>query len=453
MTEPTRNLLLVDADAARTAKLREALAAGRIAVHAVKDTAAAITALESASFDAILLGQNPAQSAAHVVTEFVTRCPDIPVLPFVSDGDGEDARAAMDAGASDYLSSSFDPAEVSFVVNKAIAAAQPVAEAPPVKRGGREQMALVSAPMREVFETVRRAAQGVATVLVRGESGAGKEVVARRVHMLSPRRDRPFIKVHCAALPEQILESELFGYEKGAFTGAVTRKPGRVELAEGGTLFLDEIGDISLAMQVKLLRVLQDKQFERLGGTRTLDADVRFVAATHRNLEKMIKKGEFREDLYYRLNVVRVDVPPLRERADDVEPLVLQFVTNFATENAKQVRLSLEALELLKKARWPGNVRQLQNFVERLVVLTDSAVIGGAEVQAELERQAGAFSASDTQSEVSLVELDAVVRRAERKAIQKALQKSRGDRTLAARILGISRRTLFYKLSDMSLDD
>ena len=226
------------------------------------------------------------------------------MLPFVSDGEGEDARAALSAGAADCLSSALDPAEVLFVVKKAIAAAQPVAEAPPVKRGGREQMALVSTPMREVFETVRRAAQGVATVLVRGESGAGKEVVARRVHMLSPRRDRPFIKVHCAALPEQILESELFGYEKGAFTGAVTRKAGRVELAEGGTLFLDEIGDISLAMQVKLLRVLQDKQYERLGGTRTLDADVRFVAATHRNLEKMIKKGEFREDLYYRLSVV-----------------------------------------------------------------------------------------------------------------------------------------------------
>jgi two-component system response regulator AtoC len=254
-------------------------------------------------------------------------------------------------------------------------------------------------------------------------------------------------------LPEQILESELFGYEKGAFTGAVTRKLGRVELAEGGTLFLDEIGDISLAMQVKLLRVLQDKQFERLGGTKTLNADVRFVAATHRNLERMIKKGEFREDLYYRLNVVRIDVPPLRERADDIEPLLVQFVSNFAAENGKQVRLSAEAVKLLKSARWPGNVRQLQNFVERLVVLTDSSLVSAQEVQAELELQAGAFSAGDAQSEVSLVELEAVVRRAERKAIRKALQKSNGDRTLAARILGISRRTLFYKLSDMSLEE
>jgi len=452
MTEPIRNLLLVSVDASRTAALRGALSESAT-LHSAKDLAAGLTATESTSFDAILLGETAARPLADAVTEFVNRCPDIPVLPFVKDEEGAEARAALAAGATETLSHSLDASEVLFVIKKAITTSEPVAEAPPVKRGGREQLALVSAPMREVFETVRRAAQGVATVLVRGESGAGKEVVARRVHLLSPRRDRPFIKVHCAALPEQILESELFGYEKGAFTGAVSRKPGRVELAEGGTLFLDEIGDISLAMQVKLLRVLQDKQYERLGGTRTLNADVRFVAATHRNLEKMIKKGEFREDLYYRLNVVRVDVPPLRERKDDVEPLVLQFVANFAAENQKQVRLSTEALELLKSARWPGNVRQLQNFVERLVVLTDSVVIGGSEVQAELERQAGAFSASDTQSEVSLVELEAVVRRAERKAIQKALQKSRGDRTLAARILGISRRTLFYKLSDMSLDD
>ena len=453
MTEFSRKLLLIDADGPRVATLREALAVGRLALEHVPSAQAAYSLLETESFDALLLGGSAGSSVPEAVADFVNRCPDVPVLPLVADGEGADARAAMEAGAADFLSSALAPAELLFVVNQAITAGARDADAPPVKRGGREQMTLVSAPMREVFETVRRAAQGVATVLVRGESGAGKEVVARRVHLLSPRRDKPFIKVHCAALPEQILESELFGYEKGAFTGAVTRKLGRVELAEGGTLFLDEIGDISLAMQVKLLRVLQDKQFERLGGTKTLNADVRFVAATHKNLERMIKKGEFREDLYYRLNVVRVDVPPLRERADDIEPLLLQFVSNFATENNKQVRLSAEAVELLKKARWPGNVRQLQNFVERLVVLTDSSVVGAQEVQAELELQAGAFSAGDAQSEVSLVELEAVVRRAERKAIRKALQKSNGDRTLAARILGISRRTLFYKLSDMSLEE
>ena len=453
MSDLSRKLLLIDTDEARAEALHEALAAGHFALRHVTSAQAAEALLEGESFDALLLGNGAGNSVAEAVAELVNRCPDIPVLALVVDGEGADARAAMEAGAADFVASTLAPAELLFVVNQAIKAGQRVAEAPPVKRGGREQMTLVSAPMREVFETVRRAAQGVATVLVRGESGAGKEVVARRVHLLSPRREKPFIKVHCAALPEQILESELFGYEKGAFTGAVTRKLGRVELAEGGTLFLDEIGDISLAMQVKLLRVLQDKQFERLGGTKTLDANVRFVAATHKNLERMIKTGDFREDLYYRLNVVRVDVPPLRERVDDIEPLVLQFVSNFASENGKQVRLAAEAVELLKKARWPGNVRQLQNFVERLVVLTDSSIVTAAEVQAELERQAGAYAASDVQSEVSLIELEAVVRRAERKAIRKALQKSNGDRTLAARILGISRRTLFYKLSDMSLED
>ncbi len=453
MTELSRKLLLIDADGPRVETLRAALAPGRLTLQHVPSAEAAYALLESESFDALLLGSGAGPSVAEAVTDFVSRWPDVPMLPLVADGEGADARAAMEAGAADFLSSTLAPAELLFVVNQALTAGARVADAPPVKRGGREQMTLVSAPMREVFETVRRAAQGVATVLVRGESGAGKEVVARRVHLLSPRREKPFIKVHCAALPEQILESELFGYEKGAFTGAVTRKLGRVELAEGGTLFLDEIGDISLTMQVKLLRVLQDKQFERLGGTKTLNADVRFVAATHKNLERMIKKGEFREDLYYRLNVVRVDVPPLRDRADDIEPLLLQFVSNFAAENSKQVRLSTEAVELLKKARWPGNVRQLQNFVERLVVLTDSSVVGAQEVQAELELQAGAYAAGDAQSEVSLVELEAVVRRAERKAIRKALQKSNGDRTLAARILGISRRTLFYKLSDMSLEE
>jgi two-component system, NtrC family, response regulator AtoC len=450
MSQPPRTVLLVDGDPRRVESVQGALSAGGITVRHARNRAPAFDALGDANFDAIVVGRDLTDaSPLELIRELVAGWSDIPVVALLAGDDVNDATGAVSAGAVDYLHEGFEPAEILFTVKKAITTGEVVAQAPPAPPPNRHEAKIASRVMQEVFETARRVAQGTA-MMIRGESGVGKEVIARRLHALSPRRDRPFVKVHCAALPEQILESELFGYEKGAFTGAVTRKPGRVELAEHGTLFLDEIG-VSPAIQVKLLRILQDKEYERLGGTRTLRADVRFVAATHRNLERMIKKGEFREDLYYRLNVVRIDVPPLRERLEDIEHLVAYFFATFAREHAKTVRLAPDAAVLLKAQRWPGNVRQLQNFVERLVVLSDAPVISKDEVQIELEREVGAFTSSDVPSEVSVIELAAAVGQAERRAIQKALKRAGGDRTLAARILGVSRRTLFYKLREYQL--
>jgi two-component system response regulator AtoC len=313
--------------------------------------------------------------------------------------------------------------------------------------------------MRELAQTITRVANGIATVLVRGESGSGKELVARRIHEESPRAGGPFVKVHCAALPDNLLESELFGYEKGAFTGATARKPGRVELAEGGTLFLDEIGDITPAVQVKLLRVLQDREFEPLGGTRTVKADVRFVAATHRDLQTLVAKGEFREDLFYRLNVVSLWVPPLRARPDDIEHLAVHFCQTVAASNGRgSIGLDVQALDLLKKHSWPGNVRELQNFVERLVVLSSGPRISAADVARELKRPAGpigfALATSNSpaaKEESSVVELEAAVQKAERRALEKALKSANGNRAVAARLLGISVRSLYYKLEQHQL--
>src|ERR1700687_1658062 len=223
--------------------------------------------------------------------------------------------------------------------------------------------------MHEVIEPIRRASGGNATVLIRGESGTGKELAARMIHRQSARATGPLIKVQCAALPESLLESELFGYEKGAFTGAACRKPGRVELAQGGTLFLDEIGDLTPMVQVKLLRLLQDREFEPLGGTRSRQADVRFIAATHRDLEAMMAKGEFREDLFYRLNVIPIWLPPLRARPEDAGLLARHFCAVFSAHHQKpETSLDPTALGALRAQKWPGNVRQLQNFIERLVI-------------------------------------------------------------------------------------
>jgi two-component system response regulator AtoC len=323
-----------------------------------------------------------------------------------------------------------------------------------------------SKTMQQVRELIGRAAPGNATVLVRGESGTGKELVARAVHDQSPRRAKPFVKVHCAALPDNLLESELFGYERGAFTGAEARKPGRVELAQGGTLFLDEIGDITPAMQVKLLRLLQDRQYERLGGVESLKADVRFIAATHRDLEGMSERNEFRQDLFFRLNVVPIWLPPLRARRDDIELLARAFCAASAEANGKPgTELDAGALAALRAQRWPGNVRQLQNLVERLVVLTSGPIIGAAEVTAALsgpvrfvtqtaapgageEAQGGGVPAACGE----VRSLDEEVREAERRALRKALEQAGGNRTEAARILGVSRRTLYTKLQELGIE-
>jgi two-component system response regulator AtoC len=328
---------------------------------------------------------------------------------------------------------------------------------------------------------IDKAAPGKATILVRGETGTGKELVARAIHTGSDRADGPLVVVHCGALPDTLLEAELFGHEKGAFTGADRQKKGRVELAQGGTLFLDEIGDVSVSVQVKLLRLLQEKSFERLGSTTPIDADVRFVAATHRNLEAMVKRGEFREDLFYRLNVVPVWVPPLRARRDDVKLLAAHFCREFAKDNGKVFSLDDGALEAISEQRWPGNVRQLQNFIERLVVLSSVERIGRADITRELSdgspfvteipeagsrvarltlegdvlrKRAVTIASQMTAPERTpgqVLPLEEQVRVAECKAIAEALKVAGNNRSKAARLLGVSRQTLYKKMREHDL--
>jgi two-component system response regulator AtoC len=330
-----------------------------------------------------------------------------------------------------------------------------------------------------VRDMIKRVSPGKTTILVRGESGTGKELVARAIHAASERASGPLVVIHCAALPDTLLESELFGYEKGAFTGAAARKLGRVERASGGALFLDEIGDVTPAMQVKLLRLLQERTFERLGGHEPIAADVRFVAATHRDLDGMVKRGEFREDLFYRLNVVPVWVPPLRARRHDVEQLAVHFCRGFAEEAGKtRVALDEEALARIRSERWPGNVRQLQNFIERLVVLSDDAPIDVQQIAAQLggaspfvtEATEGGTRAERTAQQsqalrrsvamalgrgsldtADVLPLDEQLRDAERAAIEQALAAAAGNRSKAARLLGVSRQTLYNKLKEHGL--
>jgi len=284
------------------------------------------------------------------------------------------------------------------------------------------------------------------TVLIRGESGTGKEMVAHAIHYNSPRANKPFVKVSCAALPDTLIESELFGYEKGAFTGAETRKKGRFELAEGGTLFLDEIGDINLATQVKLLRVLQEREFERLGSTETIKVNVRMLAATNKDMEKALAAGTFREDLYYRLNVFSIFVPPLRERKADLLLLVDHILEKLSREHRKSIkRISTPAIDMLMSYHWPGNVRELENTLERAVLMCDGQVIHGHHLPPSLQTA----EASGTVTRVSLSD---AVAGFEKDLIQDALKTTRGNRAKAARLLDTTERVLNYKVRKYAID-
>jgi Nif-specific regulatory protein len=303
-----------------------------------------------------------------------------------------------------------------------------------------------SGPMRQVYEQVARVARTNTTVLLRGESGTGKELIAHAIHYNSSRVKKPFVKVSCAALPQDLIESELFGYEKGAFTGAQAAKKGRFEIADGGTLFLDEIGDLNLATQVKLLRVLQEREFERLGSTETVRVNIRLVAATNKDLEKAIAAGEFREDLYYRLNVFSIFVPPLRERKPDVLLLADHFLEKFSREHGKHVkRISTPAIDMLMSYHWPGNVRELSNVIERAVVVCDANVIHAHHLPPTLQTA----EASDTTIKLSL---DEIVSAVEKDALQDALKSTRGSRAKAARLLSTTERIFNYKVRKYEID-
>ncbi|MCX5894845.1 MAG: sigma-54 dependent transcriptional regulator [Proteobacteria bacterium] len=312
-----------------------------------------------------------------------------------------------------------------------------------------------SQAMRKVLDLVSQVASSSANILITGESGVGKEVIAQAIHDQSPRKDKPFIKISCAALPETLLEAELFGYERGAFTGAIARREGRFELAHGGTLFLDEVGDINPAIQVKLLRVLQSGEFERLGGGKTFKADARLIAATNTSLKELVDKKKFREDLYYRLNVINIHIPPLRERKEDIPLLANHFLQIYSTKNDKKIDgISKEALDILLKYHWQGNVRELENTIERAVVLTRESFISPADIPDEIVRTVEENRTTPIEERVLNIPIGKIpLREIERMVLEETLKQSKGDKNIASKLLGISTRTIYRRIDEEGEDN
>ena len=441
-------ILVVDDEPAQVDALAGFLKKLGYGVRKADSAEKALEIVRSEPVDLVLTDMRmPGMDGVSLVREIKRQNSEIDVIVMTAFGSVESAVEAMKNGALDYLSKPIDLDQLEVVVEKARERRQLISE----NRWLREQLAdgygfggivSVSPAMSEALSVAARAAVSKATVLILGESGTGKELVARAIHQASPRRERPFVVVNCAALPESLLESELFGHEKGAFTGADRLRKGRFELADGGTLFIDEVGDLPPATQVKLLRVLQEGAFERVGGTETIHVDVRIVAATNRALDVMVQRGEFREDLYYRLNVVRVWLPPLRERREDIPPLLDHFLHRFASENNKQIDgFSKEALDLLLKYDYPGNVRELQNIVEQAVVLARDRVITTRDLPATLRSQM-----SEKPEETEGRTFAEKVAAFEKKLILDALEQAGGVQTRAAELLGMTERNLRYKM-------
>ena len=372
--------------------------------------------------------------------------PETPVILITAFGTIEAAVAALKQGAIDYLTKPLNLEELLHRIRLVSERYRILNENRELREALQERHRIEgiigeSGPMLEVLSLVRRVAPSEATVLIRGESGTGKELIAKAIHFGSPRARGPLVKVNCAALPEALLESELFGHEKGAFTGALTSRQGRFELANGGTIFLDEIGDLPLHLQAKLLRVLQEREYEKVGSSRSVKVNVRILAASHRPLEALIKAGQLREDLYYRLNVVTILIPPLRERRTDLVLLIEHFLRRFAEKNGKTIRgLTPEAREILLRYDYPGNVRELENIVERAVVLTRDDVIGSGDLPLTVQEPEIA-DGGDRETNLTVA-----VEALERRMIRDALAQSDGVQTRAADLLGLGERGLRYKL-------
>jgi DNA-binding NtrC family response regulator len=377
----------------------------------------------------------------------------LPVVVMTAFGTVETAVEAMKAGASDYVLKPFSLTEMRMVIRKELDVRNLREENRSLrealgKRYVHPNVVARSVKMQEVLATVERVAPTNSTVLLGGESGVGKDLIARAIHEKSRRASGPFIKINSSAIPENLLESELFGYEKGAFTGANASKPGKFELADKGTLFLDEIGDVPPAIQVKLLRVLQEREFERLGGTRTVKVDVRLIAATNRDLREALEQGTFREDLYYRLNVVPIDIAPLRQRKEDIPDLVNLFISRFAGDSGKQVKsISPEAMQILVSYHWPGNVRELQNIIERACALAKGTVLEAGDIHLDVRPAKTANGAGGFLPDGMTLE------HWEDEMIREALRRANGNKSQAARLLGLSRNALRYRLSKIGIAD
>ncbi len=449
MTEPFR-ILVVDDEATQLELVGGFLRKQGFEVAAASDGRAALERFKKEPFDLILTDQKmPAVSGLELLEAARAVTPEVAVIVMTAHGSIETAVAAIKAGAADYLTKPLNLDELLHRIEQVRVRQRLVMENRELREALQERHRVEgiigeSGRMQEVLSLVRRAAPSDATILIRGESGTGKELIAKAIHYASERARGPLVSVNCAALPETLLETELFGHERGAFTGAVSARKGRFELADGGSLFLDEIGDLPPHLQVKLLRVLQERAFERVGSSRPIAVNVRLLAATHRDLEALVRDGRFREDLYYRINVVTITLPPLRERREDIPLLLDHFVPKFARANGKVINgLTREAREALLRYDYPGNVRELENLVERAVVLTRDEIIGLEDLP---------LSVKEPEREgLEAASLPAAVEGLERRLVREALAKAGGIQTRAAEALGISERVLRYKLKKYGL--
>ena len=389
-------------------------------------------------------------SGSEVVQKVTTDYPGIPIIVLTGHGSIDDATAALKAGAFDFLTKPLDLDHLNKIVKNALqgkilAEQNRELKEKLLKSESPDEMIGKSDSLSRVRQMISKAAPTRASVLITGESGVGKELVARAVHNGSDRANKPFITVHCAALPETLIESELFGYEKGAFTGAESVHKGRFELADGGTIFLDEIGEVNLATQVKLLRVLQEHKFERVGGEKSVEIDVRVVAATNRNLEEEVKNGKFREDLFYRLNVVRIEMPSLRERMDDIPLLMHAFLREFNIENKKNIKgFDKASKSAMIKYSWPGNIRELKNAVESAVVMCTGDEIKIEDLPRTLRAQG--------EEKVITIPIGITMDEAEKIIIQENLAANKGNKSRTADVLGIGRKTLHRKLEELQIE-
>jgi DNA-binding NtrC family response regulator len=386
----------------------------------------------------------PGMSGLELLSEIKEIDSSINVILITAFATIETAIEALKVGARDYIIKPFKLEDIMLSVNNVIGNIEKSDD----DNSTENYFSSKSPKMLKVLDLIKQVADTKTTIMIYGETGTGKELASKAIHSLSGRKNKSFIKVNCAAIPETLLESELFGYEKGAFTGATISKPGRFELADGGTIFLDEIGDITPLMQVKLLRVMQEREFERLGGTKTIKVDVRIIAATNKDLKEMVKRESFREDLYYRLNVVPLELPPLRERKEDILSLVEYFLAKSSSISGKSKKeISQDAIEKLMDYNWPGNIRELENIIERCVVITHGEVIDLEDIPEYI------INYKQNKEEELQHKLNSAVDTAEREIIIKILKECGGNRTKASEVLGISRRSLHRKIIKYNIDE
>ena len=440
-------VLVVDDEPANLDSLRRTLEREGLAVLTAEDGAEGLARVREHRVDVVLTDlKMPGMDGVELLRSIKALAPDTEVVVMTAFGTVETAVAAMKEGAHDFVTKPFKRVQLLKTMRLALEKQSLIRENRSLRaqlQAERLDRAIIgsSLALRRTLEVVRQAAPSQATVVLQGESGTGKELLARALHDHSPRASGPFIAVNLAALPETIVEGELFGAERGAYTGSVGRREGRFELADGGTLFLDEVGEVPPQVQVKLLRVLQEGEFERLGGTQPVRVDARIVAATNRDLRQDVQEGRFRQDLFYRISVITVDVPPLRERREDIPLLANHFLHVYAERNAKgPLGLSPETLELLEGYDWPGNVRELQGAIERAVVLSRGAVIEPPDLPPGLRAGGTADGTHIT------VQLGTPLEEVERRVIRETLRMTKGNKQLAARLLGVATRTIYRKL-------